>query len=88
MRHYAAMLPDFLSWLPLLPVCGVALQAVSLFCGRGWPARAMLLCGGALVCLYAAQDRDITLGIGQAGIVFVLWRMRIAAPRPPQAPVA
>ena len=49
-------------------------------------ARAMLLCGGALVCLYAAQERDITLFIGQAGIVFVLWRMRFAAPRPPQTP--
>jgi hypothetical protein len=80
------MLPDnLLSWLPLLLVGGVAVQAASLFCGKGWPARAALLCGGALVCLYAAEERDITLAIGQAGIVFVLWRMRFSAIQPPNA---
>ena len=73
------MLPDAV--LPLLLACGVALQAVSLFCGRGWLARAALLCGGVLVCLYAAQDRDITLAIGQAGILYVLWWMRFSAAR-------
>jgi len=73
------MLPDSVSpWLPLLLAGGVALQAASWFCGKGWPARAALLCGGALVCLYAAQERDITLAIGQAGIAYVLWRMRFS----------
>ena len=66
-------------WLPLLLVGGVALQAASLFCGKGWPARAMLLCGAALLCLYAAQERDITLAIGQTGIAYVLWRIRFSA---------
>ena len=70
---------SILPWLPFLFAGGVALQAVSLLCGKGWPARAALLCGGALVCLYAAQERDITLAIGQAGIVYVLWRMRFRA---------
>ena len=80
------MLPDaVLFWRPFLFAGGVALQAASLLCGRGWPARAALLCGGALVCLYAAQDRDITLAIGQAGIVYVLWRMRFSGARPPAA---
>ena len=78
------MLPDaVLPWLLLLLVGGVALQAASLLCDRGWPARAALLCGGALVCLYAAQERDITLAIGQAGIVYALWRMRFSDARPP-----
>ncbi|MDR2696198.1 MAG: hypothetical protein LBC79_07475 [Deltaproteobacteria bacterium] len=80
------MLPDApLPWLPLPLVCGVALQAASLLCGRGWLARVALLCGGALVCLYAARERDITLAVGQAGIVYVLWRMRFSATRPPAA---
>ena len=80
MRHHMTMLPDSISpWLPLLLAGGVALQAASWFCGKGWPARAALLCGGALVCLYAAQERDITLAIGQAGIAYVLWRMRFSA---------
>ncbi|MCL2123121.1 MAG: hypothetical protein FWH34_03425 [Desulfovibrionaceae bacterium] len=87
LRHTAAMLPDAaLFWLPFFFAGGVALQAVSLFCGRGWPARAALLCGGVLVCLYAAQERDITLAIGQTGILYVLWRMRFSAARPPQPP--
>ena len=77
------MLPDdALPWLPLLLAGGVALQAASLFCGKGWPARAMLLCGGALTCLYAAQERDITLIIGQAGILYALWRMRFSTAPP------
>jgi hypothetical protein len=89
MRHYAAMLPDAaFPWLPLLIVVGVALQAGSLLCGRGWPARVALLCGGVLVCLYALQDRDITLAIGQTGILYVLWRMRFSSARPPQVPTA
>ena len=70
---------SILPWLPVLFVGGVAFQAASLLCGKGWPARIALLCGGALVCLYAAQERDITLAIGQAGIVYVLWRMRFSA---------
>ena len=81
------MLSDaMLSWLPYVFAGGVALQAVSLLLGRGWLARAALLCGGALVCLYAAQERDITLAIGQIGILYVLWRMRFCAERPPQPP--
>ena len=73
------MLPGaVLPWLPLLFAGGVALQAAALLCGRGRPARVALLCGGALVCLYAARERDITLAIGQAGIVYVLWRMRFS----------
>ena len=77
------MLPDaVLSWLPLLFAGGVALQAALLFCGRGRPARAALLCGSALVCLYAAQERDITLALGQAGVVYVLWRMRFSGGPP------
>ena len=80
MRHYAAMIPDgVLSWLPLLFAGGVALQAASLLCGAGRPARAALLCGGALVFLYAVLERDITLAVGQAGILYVLWRMRFSA---------
>jgi hypothetical protein len=76
------MLPDVaLFWLPWSFAGGVALQAVALFCGRGLPARAALLCGGVLVCLYAAQERDITLAIGQIGILYVLWRMRFCAVR-------
>ena len=83
------MLPDnILPWLPLLLASGVALQAASWFCGKGWPARAVLLCGGVLVCLYAAHERDITLAIGQAGIVYVLWRMRFSAARQQQPPTA
>ena len=83
------MLPDAaLPWLPLLFVVGVVLQAVSLLFGRGWSARVALVCGGALVCLYAAQERDITLAIGQAGIVYVLWRMRFSGARPQQPPAA
>jgi len=70
---------DLLLWLPFLFGGGVALQALSLFCGTGWPSRVMLLCGCALVCVYAAQERDITLAIGQVGIVYVLWRMRFSA---------
>jgi hypothetical protein len=62
---------------------GVALQTASLFCGKGWPARVALLCGGVLVCLYAAQERDVTLAIGQTGILYVLWRMLFSAARPP-----
>ena len=82
MRYHAVMLPDnMLSWIRFLLAGGVALQALSLFCGKGWPARAALLCGGALVCLYAAQERDITLAVGQTGIVYVLWRMRFCAVR-------
>jgi hypothetical protein len=84
MMHHVVMLTDsMLPWLPFLLASGVLLQAASLFCGRGWPARAALLCGGALVCLYAAQERDITLAIGQAGITYVLWRMRFSAARMP-----
>jgi len=79
------MLPALAPWLPLLFACGALLQAASLLCGRGRTARAALLCGGALVCLYAAQERDITLVIGQAGIVYVLWRMRFSAATPPNA---
>jgi hypothetical protein len=83
------MLPDnMLFWLPFLFAGGVALQALSLFCGKGRTARAALLCGGVLVCLYAAQERDITLAIGQTGIVYVLWRMRFCAARRPQPPCA
>jgi len=83
------MLPDcILPWLPYLLAGGVALQGASSFCGKGWPARAALLCGGALVCLYAVQERDITLAVGQAGIVYVLWRMRFSATRAQQPPVA
>ena len=78
------MLPEaVLPWLPLLFAGGVALQAGCLFRGRGWTARVALICGGALVCLYAAQERDITLAIGQAGIVYVLWRMRFSGARTP-----
>jgi hypothetical protein len=78
------MLPDVQPyWLPFLFAGGVALQALSLFCRKGRPARAALACGGALVCLYAALERDITLGIGQIGILYVLWRMRFSAPGPP-----
>jgi hypothetical protein len=98
MRHYAIMLPadalSWLSWLLWLPwltlslAVGVALQAASLFCGKGLPARVALLCGGALVLLYAAQERDVTLAVGQAGIVFVLWRMRFSAARPLRPPDA
>ena len=80
------MLPDaVLPWLTFLLAGGVALQTASLLCGRNWPARAALLLGGALVCLYAAQERDITLAIGQAGIVYALWRMRFSGARPPSA---
>jgi len=87
LRHTVAMLPDaMLLRLPLLFAGGVALQGICLFCGRGWPARAALLCGGALVCLYAVQERDITLAVGQIGILYVLWRMRFSAVRPPQPP--
>ena len=79
------MLLDTLPWLLFLLAGGVALQALSLFCGKGWLARAMLLCGGALVCLYAAQERDITLAIGQAGISYVLWRMQFCAVQRPSS---
>ena len=83
MLHRAAMLPDAMFlWLPLLFAGGVALQVLSLCCGKGWSARATLLCGGALVCLYAAQECDITLAIGQIGILYVLWRMRFSDARP------
>ena len=78
MRYHGAMLSPF-PWLPFLFAAGVALQLGSLFCGKGWLARAMLLCGGALVCLYAVQERDVTLAIGQTGISYVLWRMRFCA---------
>ena len=83
------MLPDsiILPWLPFLLAGGVTLQVVSLLCGKGWLARATLLCGGALVSLYAAQERDITLAIGQTGILYILWRMRFSA-GPPQPPAA
>ena len=82
LRHTAPMLSDAaLFWLPWLFAGGVALQAIALFCGRGRPARAALLCGGVLVCLYAAHERDLTLAIGQAGILYVLWRMRFCAVR-------
>jgi hypothetical protein len=82
MRHYATMLSaGELPWLPLLFAVGVALQAASVFFGKGRPARFALLCGGALVILYAAHERDVTLAIGQAGIVFVLWRMKFARRR-------
>jgi len=78
------MLPEnLLPWLPLLFAGGVALQSVSLFWGKGWPARIALLYGGALVCLYTAQERDITLAIGQTAITYVLWRIRFSAVRPP-----
>ena len=87
LRHTVTMLPDvMLSQLPFLLAGGAALQGVCLFCGRGWPARAALLCGGALVCLYAVQERDITLVVGQVGILYVLWRMRFSAARPPRPP--
>jgi hypothetical protein len=82
LRHTAAMLSDAaLFWLPWLFAGGVALQAIALFCGRGRSARAALLCGSMLVCLYAAQERDITLAIGQIGILYVLWRIRFCAVR-------
>jgi hypothetical protein len=84
MRQHVVMFST-LPWLLFLLAGGVALQAASLLCGKGWPARVVLLCGGALVCLYAAQERDITLAIGQAGIVYVLWRMRFSAAPPPAA---
>ena len=84
MRHYAAVLSDnMLPWLPLPLAGGVALQALSLLCGKGRYARAALLCGGASVCLYAALERDITLALGQIGIVYVLWRIRFSAAQPP-----
>jgi len=71
--------------LALLLAAGLALQVLCLFCGRGWPARAALLCGGVLVCIYAAWDRDITFAIGQVGFLYVLWRMRFSAAKPPEA---
>ena len=80
------MLPDSFLRHVLLLVGGIALQALSLFCGKGCSARVALLCGGALVCLYAAQERDITLAVGQIGIVYVLWRMQFPAVRRSQPP--
>jgi hypothetical protein len=62
MRQRASMLPDsILPWLSLLFAGGVALQAASLRCGVG---AGYALRGSALVCLYAAQERDITFAIG------------------------
>jgi hypothetical protein len=83
MPHHAPMMPSSAPWLPILLAGGVALQAASLFCGKGLLARVALLCGGAMVCLYAAMESDITLAGGQTGILYALWRMRFSATRRP-----
>ena len=74
-------------WLPILFGCGTLLQLCALWLPKErWLSRLLLIAGVALVCLCAARDRDITLAVGQIGILYVLWRMKFCTAKTRQVP--